>query len=76
MYGKRSRAKHVGVCGQCGRDVWGPPYARILGTVKACKYCRQSSASYIDPEAEAERRYFEKFDAGYQMDVQGFVSSP
>lgn len=69
-------AKYIGDCGQCGRRVWGPPQAKFRGTTKSCKYCRVDSPHYIDEEAEAERRYFEKFDAGYQMDVQGFVSSP
>ena len=68
----RNGAKVIGTCPECRRDVYGPPMAKFRGLLKnPCKKCRE-----YDPEAEAERRYFEKFDGGYQTDVQGFISSP
>lgn len=67
-------AKRIGVCGNCGRDVWGPPYAKFRGTTKQCKHCRNRAVE--DDADRSERRYFEKFSAEYQMETQGFVSSP
>lgn len=67
-------AKLIGRCQNCGNRVWGPPQAKFRGdTIKKCKKCRNG---YYDAEVEAERRYFEKFSAEYQMEVQGFVSTP
>jgi hypothetical protein len=49
--------------------------AKYRGVLKRpCKKCRNQPAE--DPIDAAERRYFEKFSAEYQMEVQGFVSSP
>jgi hypothetical protein len=73
MY-RRSNAKRMGTCCQCGRDIWGPPFARYIGVSKTpCKkYCGGVTR---DATEESERRYFEKFSAEYQMEVQGYVSS-
>ena len=64
--------KVIGTCGNCDRTVYGPMRARYLGKTKQCKNCRGGGR---DEAAESERRYFEKFDGGWQYDVQGYVSS-
>lgn len=69
--------KYVATCQNCGRDVYGPIRARYLGQCKTCKRCRgRNPSTDYDAAAESERRYFERFDGGWQTDVQGFVSSP
>lgn len=65
------RYKRIGVCGNCGETVYAPLAARYLGTTKSCKACRNA-----DPAAESEKAYFRKFSAEYQLETQGFVSSP
>jgi len=65
--------KNIGVCQQCQQPVFAPMRAKYLGKVKQCKHCRTGGR---DEAAESERRYFEKFDGGWQYDVQGFTSSP
>jgi hypothetical protein len=72
MYGRRSGGyKSIGVCQQCDQTVFAPMRARYLGTVKQCKRCKN-----YDPAEESERNYFRKLSADYQMEVQGFVSTP
>lgn len=69
-YGYGRGYKVIGTC-QCGRTVYGPMQAKYRGTCKTCKHCR-----YDDPADRSEREYFRKMSAEYQLETQGFVSSP
>jgi len=69
MYGY----KKIGTCA-CGREVFGPMRAKYLGRTKTCKHCRGGARE--DAADRSEREYFRKFSAEYQLETQGFVSSP
>jgi hypothetical protein len=73
-YRRTGGYKVIGVCGSCERTVYGPMRARVLGTTKQCKNCRGGALE--DAADRSEREYFRKMSAEYQLEVQGFVSTP
>ena len=69
--------KVIGTCGACERTVYGPMRAKYLGRTKTCKNCRGGvTRSTVDEAQASEDRYFRLMSADYQMEVQGYVSTP
>ena len=75
-------AKYPGTCRRCHQPISVGQKIRYGGrglTYHMAAYCGGATGSAhgaSDPADEAERRYFRNFDADYQREVQGFVSSP
>lgn len=77
-------AQYPGKCRRCRQPIEAGTRIRYGGRGMTYHFAAQcGGATGRDPgvrerdaEAEAEARYFEKFSADYQMETQGYVSSP
>ena len=70
-------ARFPGRCRRCRQPIEVGTRIRYGGRGLTYHFAAEcGGATARDPEAEAEKRYFEKFSADYQMETQGFVSSP
>jgi hypothetical protein len=66
-------------CCQCGGTFRCSQVTQAVDDLQVyCLECAEAPGLEDEDDAveEAERRYFEKFDGGWQADVQGYTSSP
>jgi hypothetical protein len=72
------QARFAGTCRRCGGSIAVGQRMRYGGRGRTYHLVADcgGAAAERDPADEAERRYFRNFDPEYQMEVQGFVSSP